>query len=643
MAHLAQIMESSQQAYRHVIVILDCCHSGAAFNWVNTRPISASDIDRGVLSVNESRCVLAACRPEQLAQESGEPVRGAFTETMIDGMLDSAVDHEGKITLLSLYDYVARTLPEDMQTPVFKGDVAGTVVLGTGFEPRRGAPIPESESGKILAKGTAFVDEYYNLQHSELFSDRQHRLSVGADRCARELAAKIEWFRETEGQLPDIKRNSNWTSLTSRIEDFRLNLTMIEPGQVTPVGTVEKLIGQGGYGKVWKVVGEAGTVAMKVFHGDQLQDQMRVQRFRNGYNGMRKLDHPRIVKVHELLAAPYAFTMDYIDGDNLRSLYLDREDQIAVLRMLSQIAETIQHAHSQGVKHRDIKPENIIVTMNDSGEYVPFLTDFDLAYLETNRTITTNLGVGGVINYAAPEQLYKPSALAARAETVDVFALGQLMYFVVTGEDPVAQSETRNAQKFRRSVSEWIDERAAQQLMELYTESTKSEPGERLESVNAFTMYLARAETYIQEATGNDSIAENRFCARVAHSYGGVNSFKETESTANFMTLSGQLEVVVRKVGVQPGKSGDLATIELEFSTVGSMTIPHFKSGATGRNAINERLTRSLKPFPNATRRPGTKGTYQVYVVIKEVGFNTKGLAQVSEILRTSIGAIEQW
>ncbi|NEE21531.1 hypothetical protein G3M58_85600, partial [Streptomyces sp. SID7499] len=82
------------------------------------------------------------------------------------------------------------------------------------------------------------------------------------------------------------------------------------------------------------------------------------------------------------------------------------------------------------------KPENIIISYGTDGNLEPYLTDFDLAYHETNRTMTANFGVGGVLNYAAPEQLYEPNAKTARSETVDVFSLGQLMFFLITGRDP---------------------------------------------------------------------------------------------------------------------------------------------------------------------------------------------------------------
>ncbi|GAA0652240.1 hypothetical protein GCM10010174_89960 [Kutzneria viridogrisea] len=640
---LADLTESASKVYRHVVVILDCCHSGAAFTSVNARPLGAQDIDRELISVNESRCILAACRPEQTAKENGSPVNGVFTAALVDGLMGNAVDYDGNISLFSLYDYVARTVPNNLQTPVFKGDIAGTVLLGSGFTPRQGPPIATSDLSKTLSKATALVDQYYNIEYREWFSDRSHRLHSGALTCAKELEGTVRWFRSTQHRLPDIAREQQWGELSERIEGFRRTTASIEVGQQLSMGTVTGLLGHGGFGHVWKVRGADGHRALKVFQGDKLDDDIMVQRFENGYNTMKKLSHPRIVRVHDITLAPYAFSMDYIEGDNLKKAYLDRDEPEKLIRLLLDISETVQYAHSNGIKHRDIKPENIIVKLGEDLTPVPYLTDFDLAYHETNRTLTSALGVGGVINYAAPEQMYAPNAAAARANTVDIFAMGQLLFYIVTGKTPSAHDFDLNHRTLRKMVNSWVDDGAAKCLFDLYVHSTQRAPKDRPQSMADFSGYLSRTEAHVIAASGRDEIPEENFCRRIAHLYAGVNNYEASDRQARCRTLSGQLELMIRIAGIHSKGNIDMATVELEFTTINRLTIPSFSSGASGRSAINGRLDRALAPFPKAKRTSGHKGTYQVFVKIANVALTGQSAAEVCEILKTSIAAIEVW
>jgi hypothetical protein len=441
LANIAQIMESASLVFDHVVSILDCCHSGSAFTWTNSRPLAPSDVEREVKAVNESRCVLAACRPEEEALEDDD--RGVFTDRLTDALLGDAVNWDGDVTLMGIYECVARAMPEGEQTPVFKGDVAGTVVIGRGFEPRQGRPIEKNEMAKIIAKAQALIDSYYNLEFSEL-TDRGTRLSRGAKRCARELESVVKWFDDTERTNSQITSNRDWKEFNGRLLDFRKHLADMSIGEETRFGKIMYRIGDGGFGNVWAVKNEEGQLkALKVFHGGELGDELKVQRFANGYNSMRKLDHPHIVQVFEMTQAPFGFLMAFIQGDNLRKAYIERDGNAEViLRLMIEICETVQHAHALGVLHRDIKPENIIVERDADGNLTPYLTDFDLAYHETNRTMTTvgGDGVGGVIFYAAPEQMYAPNTSAARNATVDVYSLAQLMYFLIVHENPTPES-----------------------------------------------------------------------------------------------------------------------------------------------------------------------------------------------------------
>jgi serine/threonine protein kinase len=635
---MAQIMESASNNFDHVVTILDCCHSGSAYSWTNSRPLQAGDIEREVPAVNESRCILAACRPEEEAEERRG--RGIFTDALTSAMLGDAVNWDGNVTLLGIYEYVTAALSSEIQTPVFKGDIAGTVILGSGFPKREGPPIDRSELAQNLAKAHHLVDQYHYLQLTEL-SERNVRLQQGSKTCSIELEPVVNWFEETEKALPDLRRNSDWINLVARVREFRKNLADISVGEQTRFGRVIRHLGHGGYGHVWELEGDEGRrYAMKVFHGNELDDEVKVRRFANGYNNMRKLEHPYIVRVHEMLAAPYGFLMDSIPGDNLRKAYIDRGDPESVLQLMIDICETVQHAHSQQVRHRDIKPENIIAEYNGDGRLAPYLTDFDLAYHETNRTVTTNIGVGGVINYAAPEQLFEPNARTARSETVDVFSLAQLMFFVITGRDPSGENFTKNVEILTRDLASWVDDRAAATLINLYKSSTSKQPSERPQTVVDFVSELRRAESVIQIASGTDQIPEGDLCRRIGHLYAGINHYSATEGECRMNSRSGQVEIVARIKNITPRGT---ASMELECAVTDKIPVPSLKSGRSARDSINIRLDKVVARLPGVQRHAGNKGAYQVFFTINDVTLNVTGVNRVTDIISAAVAGIEQW
>ncbi|SEE89150.1 caspase family protein [Streptomyces sp. Ag109_O5-10] len=638
LSQLAQIMESASRNFDHVVTILDCCHSGSAYSWSNSRPLQAGDIEREVPTVNESRCILAACRPEESAEERRG--HGVFTDALTSALLGDAVNWNGEVTLLGVFEHISASLSTELQTPVFKGDIAGTVVLGSGFDRREGPPIDKSELAQNLAKAHHLVDQYHYLQLTEL-SERNVRLQQGARKCSIKLEPVVHWFEETEKALPDLKRHADWTNLVARVREFRKNLADISVGELTRFGRVVRHLGHGGYGHVWELEDDGGArYAMKIFHGNELDDEVKVRRFANGYNNMRKLEHPYIVRVHEMLAAPYGFLMDSIAGDNLRKAYIDRNDPESVLQLMIDICETVQHAHSQQVRHRDIKPENIIAAYSDRGRLVPYLTDFDLAYHETNRTVTTNIGVGGVINYAAPEQLFEPNARTARSETVDVFSLAQLMFFVITGRDPSGENFAKNLEILTHDLGSWVDDRAAKTLIELYRSSTSKQPSERPQTVVDFVSELRHAESVIQVASGTDKIMEEDFCRRVGQLYAGLNNYSATEGECRMNSRSGQVEIVVRFKNVS---SKGEASLELECSVTDKLPVPSLKSGRSARESINIRLDKIVARLPGVRRHAGNKGAYQVYLSVDDVTLDVAGVAWVADVIAKAVAGIEQW
>lgn len=111
--------------------------------------------------------------------------------------------------------------------------------------------------------------------------------------------------------------------------------------------------------------------------------------------------------------------------------------------LVARLAEGLHHAHQRGVLHRDIKPSNVLV----GAEGEPMLLDFNLAQSRAEGDVQAHATLGGTIAYMAPEHL---RALAARTpalvrqvnERADIYALGMVLYEVLTGQPPFDLSGT---------------------------------------------------------------------------------------------------------------------------------------------------------------------------------------------------------
>jgi serine/threonine protein kinase/tetratricopeptide (TPR) repeat protein len=201
-------------------------------------------------------------------------------------------------------------------------------------------------------------------------------------------------------------------------------------------------VGRGGQGVVYRARQKSlnRTVALKVIGLGNWATEAHVKRFRREAEAAASLDHPGIVPIHEVGERDGScyFSMKFVEGGQL--------DEVARLRpmpprraveLIAKVARTVHYAHEHGILHRDIKPGNIL--LDEKGE--PHLTDFGLARLvETESTVTHTLEVLGTPSYMAPEQAVgNNSALTA---ATDVYALGAVLYQLLTGHPPFAGGTT---------------------------------------------------------------------------------------------------------------------------------------------------------------------------------------------------------
>lgn len=165
-----------------------------------------------------------------------------------------------------------------------------------------------------------------------------------------------------------------------------------------------------------------------------------VERFIREARAVAALDHPNIVRVHdmELTGVIPFMVMEYVDGSSLHQL-VAQTGPLSVARAvhcLNQAAMGLQHAHEHGLVHRDVKPGNLllertgIVKILDLG-LARFLRD-----TSRNDSVTARYNdhaIVGTVDYMSPEQALNNLSLDIRS---DIYSLGATFYYLLAGQPP---------------------------------------------------------------------------------------------------------------------------------------------------------------------------------------------------------------
>ena len=207
-------------------------------------------------------------------------------------------------------------------------------------------------------------------------------------------------------------------------------------------------LGAGGFGVVYRAYDPVlkREVALKLPHvAATLRPEWRERLLREA-EAAAGLHHPNIVPVFELGEADGVcyLAMALCRGPSLAT-WLKKQivDPDTAVRMLLPLAEAVDYAHQHGVLHRDIKPQNVLLDPAPDGRglrITPRLTDFGLAKLfHADEPLTATGLLLGTPQYMAPEQAEGQSK--SIGPHTDVYALGAVLYELLTGRPPVVGSD----------------------------------------------------------------------------------------------------------------------------------------------------------------------------------------------------------
>jgi serine/threonine protein kinase len=289
------------------------------------------------------------------------------------------------------------------------------------------------------------------------------------------------------------------------IDDILKTLTPSDwPDSLGRLGSyeVKGVIGRGGMGVVLKAFDPAlhRNVAIKVLSPHLASHGAGRRRFLREARSAAAVAHEHVVSVFAVVeTAPLPFiVMEYVPGGSLQDR-LDRHGPLAlpeILRIGMQTAAGLAAAHAQGLVHRDVKPANILL---ENGIERVKLTDFGLARVVADASMTQSGIVAGTPHYMAPEQ--------ARGETTDhradLFSLGSTLYAMCTGLPPfraetpvavvrrVADDEPRPIREINPEIPAWLEA--------IVERLHAKDPAERFGSASELADLLGQCLAHVQQ------------------------------------------------------------------------------------------------------------------------------------------------
>lgn len=207
-------------------------------------------------------------------------------------------------------------------------------------------------------------------------------------------------------------------------------------------------LGRGGFGSIFRAkhLQLDREVAIKLLNPEVLQEADGLGRFEREAKTISTLKHKNVVSFYGYgvwNGSPY-MVMEYIEGQSLEArIQSDGAlDQALAARIILQICEALDSAHSHGIVHRDLKPSNIMLESGPDGKELVRIIDFGLAKLMPGYGLPaqklTEAGFAiGTCHYMSPEQCTGVSV----DHRADIYSTGCILYHALTGHPPFEADE----------------------------------------------------------------------------------------------------------------------------------------------------------------------------------------------------------
>ena len=316
---------------------------------------------------------------------------------------------------------------------------------------------------------------------STLSPDRWQEISPHLDHALslneNERAVWLEAFRASNPELADVLERLLEEHRSLAKDGFlegnppvATSATLLA-GQAIGAYRLISPIGEGGMGSVWLAERSDGRFERRVaikFLRFSFSAQGGAERFRREGRILGQLADPHIAELIDAGVSangePY-LVLEHVEGEQIDQ-YCDKLslDVDGCIRIFLDVLSAVAHAHANLIVHRDLKPSNVVVRTDGQVK----LLDFGIAKLLAEdenspaTTILTQPGGGALTpQYAAPEQVMGAPITTA----TDVYALGVLLYLLLTGQHPAGRAP-RSAADLMQAIVEREPRRASEVVME---------------------------------------------------------------------------------------------------------------------------------------------------------------------------------
>lgn len=314
-----------------------------------------------------------------------------------------------------------------------------------------------SDIEKILKDMYAYIPkdiEYPSVYYGKKYSPQdipkfQDCLGVGLDKLREILNGNIAQIIPVD-IIPTKDQINRLQEFYHKYSAQLHTAWFIDPqsveGQELHGYTLKQSVGRGAFGNVYEAYSKEGVkYAIKILLPEVKDKVEYLSCFRRGIRSMKMLKEHNIdgmVKIHSSYEVPACIVMDYIEGNTLRDA-IDKKllgSFHKKLEVLEKVADIIHKSHNlrECILHRDLKPENIMLEdFYYEDELSPLkvtILDFDLSWHKGATELTVALGAMSQ-GFMAPEQAEEKDSFT-RNTAVDVYSIGMISYYVLTGENP---------------------------------------------------------------------------------------------------------------------------------------------------------------------------------------------------------------
>ncbi len=238
---------------------------------------------------------------------------------------------------------------------------------------------------------------------------------------------------------------------------------------------------------------EGARCALKVLSPSQLLTEsdrsLWNARFQREIAALSRVEHPNVVRIFQVgQDHGYCyFAMELLDGESLRER-IERCGLLPPAEVIAfggQLLAALGAVHAAGIVHRDVKPENVLVTADGSLR----LTDFGIARLDVDSTLTQTGGILGSPAYMAPEQLLGDAV----DRRTDIYAVAATLYQAASGRLPfVGEGLVQFAQQVLAGDPRPMPAEVPRGLAEVILHGLRRSPAARYASTEEFALALRR-------------------------------------------------------------------------------------------------------------------------------------------------------